>query len=42
MSTVNPTFGQVCRGWHCGQRASGAREHRSAADVPVPGALHVL
>ena len=41
-ATVNPTFGQVVGGRHGDQRASGAGQHRSAADVPVPGEVSVL
>ena len=41
-ATVNPTFGQVVAVGHGDQRAPGAGEHRSAADVPVPGEVYVL
>ena len=41
-ATVNPTFGQVVARRHGDQRAPGAREHRPAADVPVPGEVYVL
>ena len=40
--TPNAAFGQLVSAGTATQRAAGAREHRSAADVPAAGAVPVL